>query len=168
MKKVFGRTLFLAAAFLAFTALASAQSAAAAPDPFQEMNARFSHVLGVSVDKVKLHFYLVKNGGVVDLTARDPSDSITISAIQKYLQNQKDLWEKGKENAVTDVHEKAPESAATMRRLRNEITFYMAKTDNGGDLRMFSINDQARLAIQDYMKFEITEHKTGDSPTTDQ
>jgi hypothetical protein len=168
MKKEVGRTLCLAVVFLVFTALASSQSATPAADPFQDMNARFSRLLGVSLDKIKLHYYIVKNGGVVDISAKDPNDSSTIAAIQKYLQNQKDLWEKGKESAVTAVHERPPESAATMRRLRNEITFYMAKTDTGGDLRMFSINDQARLAIQDYMRFEIAEHRTGDSTTADQ
>lgn len=166
MKDAIRRTLSILIAFLALAALASAQ--AAPQDPFEEMNARFSRVLGVSVEKIVLHFYLVKNGGVIDLTAKDPKDAITVNAIQKYLQNQKELWEKGKESAVTDIHEKPPESAATMRKLRNDITFYAAKTDNGGDLRMFSINEQARVAIQDYMRFEITEHKTGDSVTLDQ
>ena len=166
MKNAMGRTLSLLA-ILVFASLAIAQ-AAPAGDPDAEMNARFSKALGVPLDKVTLHFYLVKNGGVIELTAKDPNDTATINALQKYLQTQKDLWEKGKETAVTDVHGKFPESAATMRRLRNEITFYMAKTDNGGVLRMFSINEQARNAIQEYFKFEIAEHKTGDSPTVDQ
>ncbi len=166
MKDAIGRTLSILVAFLVLGALASAQ--AAPQDPMDALNARFSRVLGVSVEKVVLHFYLVKNGGVIDLTAKDPKDSITVNAIQKYLQNQKELWEKGKESAVTHIHERPPEAAATMRKLRNDITFYTAKTDAGAVLRMFSINDQARGAIQDYLKFEIAEHKTGDSPTVDQ
>ena len=167
MKNGTGRTLLVLSVLLLFTALANAQ-VAATPDTDQEMNARFSRAVGVSLDKMVLHYYLVKNGGVVELVAKDPADAATIESIQKYLQNQKDLWEKGKENVVTEIHGKFPEPAVTMKKLRNEITFYMAKTDNGGVLRMFSINDQARVAIQDYLKFEISEHKTGDSPTIDQ
>jgi len=165
MKKVIICTTSILAALLITVMLASAQTAMA--DPTQEMNARFSKALGAGLDKVALHFYLVKNGGVIELASKDPNDTGTIEAIRKYLQSQKDLWEKGKD-PVTEVHAKAPESANLMRKLRNDITFYAAKTDTGAVLRMFSINEQARDAIQDYLKFEITEHKTGDSPTIDQ
>lgn len=166
MKNAMVRTLKITLALFALTVVVYAQSPAGDAD--QEVNSRLSHALGVSLDKVTVHFYLVKNGGVIEFAAKDPNDSASIAAIQKYLQNQKDLWEKGKESAVTEVHAKPPESASTMRKLRNEITFYMAKTDNGAVLRMFSINEQAKNAIQDYLRFEITEHKTGDSPTIDQ
>jgi hypothetical protein len=159
------RIIFVIIALLVWVYLAPAQTASA--DPTQDVNARFSRSLGVSLDKIVLHFYLVKNGGVVEITAKDPGDTATVTAIQKYLQTQKELWEKGKD-PVTEIHGKAPDSAAVMRKLRNDITFYMAKTDEGAVLRMFSINDQARGAIQDYLKFEIAEHKTGDSPTIDQ
>lgn len=166
MKNATFRKLSILVGLFLSAILVTAQSAA--PNPEQEVDARFSRAMGVSLDKVTVHFYLVKNGGVMELLAKDPGDNSTVEALQKYLQNQKDLWEKGKETAVTDVHLRAPESAATMRRLRNDITFYAAKMDNGGVLRMFSINDQARTAIQDYMKFEIAEHNTGDPTTLDQ
>lgn len=165
MKNVITRTISILAALLIIVPLASAQTAMG--DPTQEMNARFSKALGVSLDKVALHYYLVKNGGVIELASKDPNDTATIEAIQKYLQTQKDLWEKGKD-PVTEVHGKAPESVNLMRKLRNDITFYTAKTDTGAVLRMFSINNQARGAIQEYLKFEIEEHKTGDPPTIDQ
>lgn len=166
MRSPAGRTVLVLIGILLVANLAAAQAAPAA-NP-EDTSARFSRALGVPLDKVTLHFYLVKNGGVVELSAKDTADAATIAALQKYLQSQKDLWEKGKETAVTDVHMRAPESAATMRKLRNEITFYMAKTDNGGVLRMFSINEQARAAIQDYLRFEIGEHKTGDATTLEQ
>ena len=165
MKNAMGRTLTILITFLALTSAAVAQAPA---DSDQEVPARFARALGVSLDKVVVHFYLVKNGGVVELAAKDPNDNTTIAALQKYLQNQKDLWEKGKEAAVSEVHSKPPECANIMRKLRNDITFYAAKTDAGGVLRMFSINEQAKNAIQDYFKYEIAEHKTGDSPTIDQ
>ena len=166
MKNGTARIVSSIAFALLLTALAFAQTTPA-PDSDQEISARLSRALGVPVDRITLHFYLVKAGGVTEITAKDPQDAAAVAAIQKYLQNQKELWEKGKD-PVVEVHSKPPESVATLRKMRNEITFYVAKTDTGGVLRMFSINDQARTAIQDFMRFEIAEHKTGDSPTTDQ
>jgi hypothetical protein len=133
-----------------------------------ELNARFSKILGTDAGKVVQHYYLVKNGGVIEFTAKDPNDSASVNAIRKYLDVQKDLFEKGKNDTDTDVHGKVPDGLLVMKKLRGEITFYTVNSEGGAVLRMFSVNNQARQAIHDFMKFQIAEHKTGDSPTTDQ
>jgi hypothetical protein len=104
----------------------------------------------------------VKNGGVIEFSAKDPADSASIAAVQKYLETQKDLFEKGKTEADADVHGKVPDGIPGLKKLRNEITFFAMKTESGAVLRMFTVNEQARQAIQDFVKFQINEHKTGD------
>ncbi len=133
-----------------------------------DMNSRFSRVLGTDVDKLSQHYYLVKNGGVIELTAKDPQDQAVIKAIQKYLDSQKDLFEKGKNESETEVHGKAPDGLLGIKRFRNEITFFSTGTDNGAVLRMFTVNEQAKQAVYEFMKFEIAEHKTGDVLTVEQ
>lgn len=125
-------------------------------------NTRFSKALGTDVDKVVQHYYLVKNGGVIEFTAKDPADNATIATVQKYLEAQKDLFEKGKAEADAEIYGKIPDGLPALKKLRNEITFFAVNTDSGAALRMFSVNEQARQAIQDFMKFQINEHKTGD------
>ena len=127
-----------------------------------DLKTRVSKVLGTDVDKIVQHYYLVKNGGVIEFTAKDPADNATISTVQKYLETQKDLFEKGKADADTGVYGKVPDGLPALKKLRNDITFFAVNTDSGAALRMFSVNDQARQAIQDFMKFQINEHKTGD------
>jgi len=158
MKSVMVRAASL---FLLVSALASggmAQSSASTDD----LNSRFSKALGTDASHIIQHYYLVKNGGVIEFAAKDLSDSATISALQKYMEAQKDLFEKGKTDADADVHGKVPDGVPILKKLRNEITFFTVKNDDGGALRMFSTNDQARQAIQDFLKFQINEHKTGD------
>lgn len=166
MKNKMVRTAGIFVVTLFFVSLAAAQ--ALTPEPDVEMNTRFSRVLGVDVNKVAQHYYLVKNGGVIELSAKDANDTATIAAIRKYLDSQKDLFEKGKNDTDAEVHGKVPDGLAAIKKFRNEINFFTAKTDNGAVLRMFTVNDQARQAIHDYLKFQIAEHKTGDSPTVDQ
>lgn len=127
-----------------------------------DLNTRFSKALGTDADKIVQHYYLVKNGGVIEFTAKDPADTATISAVRKYLDTQKDLFEKGKADADTEIYGKIPDGLPVLKKLRNEITFFAVKDDDGAALRMFSVNDQARQAIQDFLKFQISEHKTGD------
>ncbi len=134
----------------------------------KDLNSRFSKTLGTDIGRVVQHYYLVKNGGVIEFTAKDANDTTTISALQKYMDTQKDLFEKGKNDADADVHGKVPDGIPNLKRLRNEITFFAVKNDDGAALRMFSVNDQARQAIQDFLKFEINEHKTGDPLVVEQ
>ncbi len=144
---------------LALTSAAWSQSPAPTDN---DLDARFSKALGTDTNKVTQHYHLVKNGGVIEFAAKDPSDTATIVAIQKYLNAQKDLFEKGKTDADADAHGRIPDGLPVLKKLRNEITFFAVKNEDGAVLRMFTTNLQARQAIQEFMKFEINEHKTGD------
>jgi hypothetical protein len=112
--------------------------------------------------KATQHFYLLKNGGAVELAAKDPADKSTIDAIQKHLESQAKNFEKGNFDVPTTEKGKLPESVNTMKKLRKEITFEVMQMDAGAALRMFSVNTQARQAIQDFLKLQIEEHHTGD------
>ncbi len=156
-------TIFCA---LILVSLAAAQALAGSSAP--EMNSRFGKVLGTDVEKISQHYYLVKNGGVIELTAKDPSDAGSVKAIQKYLDMQKDLFEKGKNETEVEVHGKVPDGSLALKKLRNDITFYTSKTEDGAVLRMFTTNDQAKQAVYEFIKFQIGEHQTGDALTADQ
>ena len=127
-----------------------------------DINGRFSKSLGTDANRIFQHYYLVKNGGVIEFTAKDPADNASIAAVQKYLLAQKDLFEKGKNEGDSEVHGKVADGTLVLKKLRNEITFFTVKNEDGAVLRMFSVNEQARQAIQDFIKFQINEHKTGD------
>jgi hypothetical protein len=112
--------------------------------------------------KATQHFYLLKNGGAVELAAKDPADKPTIEAIQKHLELQAKNFEKGNFDITSTEKGKFPESVNTMKKLRKEITFEVMQLDAGAALRMFSVNTQARQAIQDFLKLQIEERHTGD------
>jgi len=166
MKNTMARTMSMIFCVLIWVSLAAAQ--ALTPGAATELNSRFSKTLGTDIDKVAQHYYLVKNGGVIELTAKDPNDTATIKAIQKYLDMQKDLFEKGKNETEAEVHGKVPAGQPLLKKMRNDINFFTSKTENGAVLRMFTVNDQARQAVYDFMKFEIGEHQTGDALTAEQ
>ncbi len=165
MKNVMVRTAGLLFLLSSLTSIAWSQSPASREI---ELNSRFSKALGVDANKIVQHYYLVKNGGVIEFAAKDSSDNAAISAVQKYFETQKDLFEKGRNDADADVHGKIPDGMLILKKLRNEITFFAVKNEDGGALRMFSTNDQARQAIQDFLKFQINEHKTGDPLVAEQ
>ncbi|HEX6878922.1 MAG TPA: hypothetical protein VF135_01035 [Terriglobales bacterium] len=166
MKTIMVRTASALFCVLLLVSVGTAQSLNG--DSEADVNSRFSRVLGADVGKLLQHYYLVKNGGVIELSAKDPQDQAVIKAIQKYLDMQKDLFEKGKNESEAEVHGKAPDGLAGIKRFRNDITFFSTGTDNGAVLRMFTVNEQAKQAVYEFMKFEIAEHKTGDALTAEQ
>jgi len=54
-------------------------------------------------------------------------------------------------------------SAAAMQNLKSTITYKYMDSDKGGRVTIRSKNADAVSAIQEFLRFQIKEHKTGDS-----
>lgn len=128
----------------------------------QMMDQRGAKAMGFDQAKVVHHFYLLKNGGAVEVSAKNADDKDTIAAIQQHLANQAKAFEKGNFETPTEVHAKPPDGVPVLKKLRREITFEVVQMDSGAALRMLTVNSQAKQAIHDFMKFQIQEHQTGD------
>lgn len=138
------------------------------PNDHEMMDRRGAKAMGFDQAKALHHFYLLKNGGAVELSAKDPNDKETIAAIQQHLALQAKAFEKGNFEAPIETHGKPPDGVPVLKKLRREITFEVVQMDAGAALRMFTINAQARQAIHDFMKFQIQEHQTGDPMEVEQ
>lgn len=122
---------------------------------------------GFDATKSVYHFYLLKNGGAIEVSAKSESDKETIEAIQRYVTAQAKAYDKGTFDMPTEVNGKVVDGVPTIKKLRREITFEVVQMDTGAALRMLSINSQAKQAIQDYLKFQIVSRNTGDPLTVE-
>jgi TusA-related sulfurtransferase len=52
-----------------------------------------------------------------------------------------------------------------MQKLKSEISYRYEEIERGGRLRITSKDPSAIAAIHDFLKFQIEDHKTGDSTT---
>jgi len=149
--------------------LALAVSAQEPPKPYVDPSllSRATKVSGFDADRVNRHFYVLKNGGAVEITAKDPNDEATVKAIQSHLKKESDLWTKGNFESVTSVYGRPPEGTAQLKKLRDEVTYAVVQEENGAVVRMLTVNPSAKSAIHDYLKFQIDQLKTGD-PTSPQ
>jgi hypothetical protein len=50
-----------------------------------------------------------------------------------------------------------------MKRLRKKIFYKVELTDSGGRVVIGTANARARQAVWDFLRFQIREHKTGDT-----
>jgi hypothetical protein len=61
------------------------------------------------------------------------------------------------------VHDQTPPGVVEMTKLKDQIKYRYEPGENGGMVVLTSRNAEAIKAIHEFLKFQITEHKTGDA-----
>ena len=126
------------------------------------VNQRGDKVMGFSHEKTTHHFRLTKDGGTIEVTANDAKDTASRDQIQMHLSHIAGMFAEGNFKAPMLIHEVTPPGVPVMQRLKAEITYSFAKSDRGGEVRIATNNPEALKAIHDFLRFQITDHKTGD------
>jgi hypothetical protein len=118
---------------------------------------------GMAHDVSAHHFRLFRDGGAIELRADDPHDAATVSAIRKHLRKVAAAFTKNDFSTPVFVHGRPPDGVDTMKRLRDRIRYRYESVDAGGRIRVTTSDQVALAAIHDFLKFQIAEHRTGDS-----
>jgi hypothetical protein len=168
-------TLALAFSFLASSVLAQQ----ATPDdsmkdcPMHQQRTAQSHhaivnghgdqAMGFPHDQTTHHFRMAPDGGSIEVTVRDAKDKTNTDAIRSHLSHISAMFADGDFSAPMFIHDGVPPGVTTMARLKSVIHYTYAEMPLGGKVRIQSTDDLAVDAIHDFLRFQITEHQTGDS-----
>lgn len=128
-----------------------------------EMEKRGNQGMGFAQDKTTHHFLLRKDGGAIQVTANSASDEASKEEIQMHLRHIERAFQSGDFNIPMFVHDQTPPGVATMTKLKDQIHYKYEPAENGGRVVISSANAEAVKAIHEFLKFQITEHKTGDA-----
>ena len=118
------------------------------------------HAMGFSQSASKHAFRLFSDGGAIEVRS---GDAATVKAIREHLQMIAKDFASGDFAKPMAVHDAMPDGAATMQELRSEITYAYKEVESGGQVRITTKNPRALAAVHAFLKFQIREHKTGDS-----
>lgn len=127
------------------------------------MNERGEQGMGFSQVKTTHHFYLTKTGGIIQVEANDAKDTASRDKIRQHLVHIAMMFTKGNFDIPMFVHDQVPPGVPEMQKLKSAIRFEYEETQAGGRVRISSGEAQAVEAVQSFLRFQITEHKTGDS-----
>lgn len=128
-----------------------------------EVNKRGDQAMGFSHDKTTHHFRLKPDGGVIEVSANDPKDGASRDQIRHHLTRIAELFAKGDFSLPMFTHGATPPGTAEMTRLKEEIKYTFEAADRGGRVVIASANPDAIDAIHEFLRFQIKDHKTGDS-----
>jgi hypothetical protein len=127
------------------------------------MNERGAHVMGFDQTKTTHHFLLFKNGGAIDVAVNDPADKSDLDAIRAQLPHIAMMFGSGNFEAPMLVHDTNVPGTAAMTRLKDRIAYHYVETAHGGRVDITTTDAEALAAVHAFLKFQISDHKTGDS-----
>jgi hypothetical protein len=108
------------------------------------------------------HFRMMSDGGAIEVTASDPTDEPNTGAIRSHLLHITMMFGKGDFSVPMFVHDGVPPGVTTMKLMKAAIQYTYEEIPSGGSVRIKSDDAIAVAAIHDFLRFQITEHQTGD------
>ena len=129
----------------------------------EQMNKRGDHVMGFDHTKTTHHFLLEESGGSIEVTANKSDDVESSEQIRMHLKHIAHMFADGNFNAPMLIHDQTPPGVPVMQELKGEINYVYEEIGRGAAVRISTKNTEALKAIQDFLRFQIKEHQTGDS-----
>ena len=133
------------------------------PKHDEQMNQRGDHVMGFDHTKTTHHFLLQESGGSIEVTANSSDDVESRDQIRMHLQHIARMFAEGNFNAPILIHDQTPPGVPVMQELKGDIEYNYEVIERGAAVRISTKNATALKAIHDFLRFQIKEHKTGDS-----
>jgi len=159
-------TVALMCAALSSAALAQ-HDASAHDQHMADLKKHGAEAMGFDQDKTTHHFRLYKDGGAVEVAAKDPADAASIGQIRDHLKQQAKKFAAGDFGAPQHTHGQVPPGVDTMTRLRSKIQYEFQSTERGGRLRITTADAQALAAVHQFLRFQIEDHGTGDKTSVE-
>jgi hypothetical protein len=126
------------------------------------MNHRGDQGMGFSQEKTTHHFRLAADGGAIEVSANDPSDTTSRDQIRVHLGHIAKMFEQGNFEIPMFVHDKMPDGAAIMKKDKANIRYTYEEMRNGGRVHIRTTNPETLRAVHDFLRFQIAEHQSGD------
>lgn len=156
----------LALAGLLMVALAASAQQSAPTDEHQhhsEVMQRGDQAMGFSHEKTTHHFRLFDDGGAIEALANDSKDTVNRDAIRMHLSHIAKMFAAGDFNVPMFIHATNPPGTAEMANIRDQIRYEYQETESGARVRIHTSNPKALAAVHEFLRFQISDHATGDS-----
>lgn len=119
--------------------------------------------MGFPHDKTTHHFRMATHGGAIEVTVNDSGDKANIAAIRSHLAHIAVMFGNGDFSTPMFIHDGVPPGVTTMKLMKSAINYTYEDMPTGGRVQLKSDDPIAIAAIHDFLRFQITEHQTGDS-----
>ena len=158
------KTLVLFAAVGLLPVTAAAQDAGSCDmHHVAAVDARGDAVMGFDHEKTTHHFSLTPEGGVIAVSANDANDGASRDAIRGHLTHIAKMFSAGDFEAPMLIHGRTPPGVPVMKARKKTIRYAYEETPAGARIAITTADPTSLAAIHDFLRFQIEDHRTGDS-----
>ena len=118
--------------------------------------------MGFDQDATTHHFLISEDGGAVQVTVKNPSDVATRDAVRAHLKEIERSFAAGDLRKPLMTHGELPPGVPVMQAHKDAISYRYEELPDGGRVRISTANPDALAAIHQFLRYQITDHKTGD------
>lgn len=118
--------------------------------------------MGFDQEKTTHHFLLTADGGAIDVGVNEASDVVNRDAIRSHLKEITGEFARGDFAKPFATHGEVPPGVKTMQQRLRAITFRYQDTAGGGRVLIQTADRRAKTAIQEFLRYQVREHGTGD------
>ena len=124
---------------------------------------RGAEAMGFDQDATTHHFRLTATGGAIEVTVKDRADETTIAAIRSHLRSIAGEFADGHFDKPFQTHGEIPPGVVEMQKSGRKITYRYEDLGEGGAVRITAKDARSLDAIHAFLRYQITEHQTGDA-----
>ena len=148
---------------LVLTFAAAGQAQHGAHDP--ALMERGNKGMGFDQHATTHHFILSKEGGAIEVTANADTDEASARNIRQHLQHIAKAFSAGDFALPIFIHGTEPPGAAVLRQRKAAMKYWYQELPKGGKVEIRTADADALAALHAFLRYQITEHKTGDPMT---
>ena len=106
---------------------------------------------------------MTASGGLITAEVKDPADAGSAGDVRKHFSHIAVAFKQSDFDLPMFIHGRGPPGVPAMKKLKSEINFDLQETPLGGRIAITTANPKAIDAIHRFLKFQIRDHRTGDS-----
>ncbi len=146
-----------------------AQTTTPSPTPTDAQRAadvdqRGDEGMGFSHAMTGHHFHLFPDGGSIEVESDRPDDNASKEAIRQHMQKIAGMFSEGDFSLPMFIHDTVPPGVEMMKYLKDQIAYTAENTAKGAQVRIVTENPEALVAVHEFLRFQIKDHRTNDPP----
>jgi hypothetical protein len=128
----------------------------------EALKKRGAAAMGFDQDRTTHHFVLTADGGAIEVTVNDASDTSNRDAIRSHLKEIAVEFAHGDFAKPFATHGETPPGVKAMQQRLPAIAFRYEDVAAGGRVLIVTADRKAKTAVQEFLRYQIREHATGD------
>jgi hypothetical protein len=127
-----------------------------------EVDQRGDEGMGFSHATTGHHFHLFPDGGSIEVESDSPDDNASKEAIRRHMLKIAGIFAQGDFSLPMFIHDTVPPGVEVMKRLKDQIAYTAENTAKGAQVRIVTRNPEALVAVHEFLRFQIKDHRTND------